>query len=275
MTMQRNPSPSWFTMRNTIGVVIVAIVTPFCIRAAFTAATDDQHYISYPKNDGVGGPCATIFHPTNDVKIKQYAVQDQDFLSGLQALKDIVAKASSDGMRLRPIGTRWNMNNLPYSYEYMVETRELTYVKTGIDDTTYLTPNYQSGSSLPDRLTFVQSGVTIRNLYAALFEKGLTLPTSAVTDGMTIGGGIATGTHNAGLDFGGMQDFVRGIHLVLDGRTVFVQPSTDPVVTEAYATAMGADVLTNDDALFYNALVSYGAYGIIHGFLIEPVELCK
>jgi FAD binding domain len=274
--VQLNQPTATFTLRNALGIVMVAIVTPFCIRAAFTASNgNDAHYISYPKNAGVGGPCETIFHPTNNVKIKsKYATQDQEFASGLQALKDIVNKASSDGMRLRPIGTRWNMNNLPYSDEYMVETRELTYVKIGIDEpTSHLTTNYQN---IADTLTFVQSGVTIRNLYSALFEKGLTLPTSAVTDGMTIGGGVSTGTHNAGLDFGGMQDFVRGIHLVLNDRTVFVQPSTNPVVTEAYAlTVLDADVLTNDDALFYNALVSYGAYGIIHGLLIEPVELCK
>lgn len=259
------------TMRNTVGVVILAIVTRFCIRAAYTASTG-EHYISYPKNAGVGGQCETIFYPTNDVKIKQYQVQDQEFMSGLKALQEIVEKASSDGMRLRPIGTRWNMNNLPYSNEYMVDMRELTYVKIGIEDSSHITQTYQN---LRESLTFVQSGVKVRSLYTVLFEKGLTLPTSSVTDGLTLGGGVSTGTHNAGLTFGGMQDFVKGIQLVLDGKTVFVQPASDQVVTDDYATFMGADYLMTDDATFYNALVSFGAYGIIHGLLIEPEELCK
>jgi FAD binding domain len=262
---------SWSTMKNTVGVVIIAIVTRFGIRAAFTESTDYQ-YISYPKNAGLGGDCEVIFYPTNDVKSKQYAVQDREFMSGLKALQDIVAKASSDGMRLRPIGTRWNMNNLPYSYEYMVDMRELTYVKIGIDDSSHVTSAYQNLRR--ESLTFVQSGVKVRYLYTALFEKGLTLPTSAVTDGMTVVGGISTGTHNAGLTFGGMQDFVKGIQLVVHNKTVFVQPESDQVVTEAYATSMGADYLMTSDMLFYNALVSFGAYGIIHGVLIEPEELC-
>jgi hypothetical protein len=77
-------------------------------------------YIDWHRNYGVGGLYETLFHPTNDVDIKRLLVstnsslqgldklskspkiQDVEFMSGLQALKDIVDKAATNGRRLRP-----------------------------------------------------------------------------------------------------------------------------------------------------------------------------
>ena len=66
----------------------------------------------------------------------------------------------------------------------------------------------------------------------------------------SVGGAISTGSHNAAITFGGMHDAVRGIHLVLPGRTVFVQRESDPVVTRQYLSEIGADRLISDDNLF-------------------------
>jgi hypothetical protein len=88
-------------------------------------------------------------------------------------------------------------------------------------------------------------------------------------------GAISTGTHNAAIHVGSMQDTVKGIHLVILNETVFLQRSSDPVVTDLYRMDIGADRVWSDDDLFNAALVNFGTFGIIHGFLILTEPLCK
>jgi FAD/FMN-containing dehydrogenase len=165
-------------------------------------------------------------------------------------------------------GSRWSFNNLPYTNEYVIETSGLNYAKIGV---AAVTDNYQDQKDL---LVFVQSGVMIKYLYQFLFAKGLTLSTSATTDGQTIAGSISTGTHNAALVYGAMEEMVKGIHLVLPNqRTVFVQKESDAVVTDAYLMEIGASELINDDEVFNAAIVSCGTFGVIHGYLIQTEKL--
>jgi hypothetical protein len=89
---------------------------------------DANHfYINWHKNPGTGGPFERLFYPTNngynninnnntpldDDNYKtnkkgdkpsrsNFATQDQEFRSGLNALKDIVETSLRDGKRLRP-----------------------------------------------------------------------------------------------------------------------------------------------------------------------------
>jgi FAD/FMN-containing dehydrogenase len=94
-------------------------------------------------------------------------------------------------------------------------------------------------------------------------------------DGQTMAGAISTGTHNAAIHIGSMQDTVKGIHLVLLNETVFLQRASDPVVTDLYRNEIGADRIWSDDDLFAASLVNFGTFGIIHGFLIITEPLCK
>ena len=49
-----------------------------------------------------------------------------------------------------------------------------------------------------------------------------------------------------------------------------MQKCSYPVVTDDYAiNALGADEVITSDELFYTALVSFGSFGVIHGYLIE------
>jgi hypothetical protein len=85
----------------------------------YTIQKNNGIYINWHKNPGTGGPFETVFYPTNDGYVfidnddddnnnnnkgrgKKFETQDQEFKSGLNALKDIVEKALRDGKRLRP-----------------------------------------------------------------------------------------------------------------------------------------------------------------------------
>jgi FAD binding domain len=239
-------------------------------------AVAGNFYINYHVNAGVGGPYEKLFTPTNNVvqtNPENNRIQSEEYTSGLQALKDIVRQASSDGKRLRPYGARWAASNMPYTQDYMIDSTGLNYAKIGIENDTFVT-NYYRGERKA-RLAFVQSGVRLKFLYIALFRAGLTLPTSCTTDGQTLAGGISTGAHNAGVRFGALQDFVRAIHLVLDGKTVLVQKSWDPVVTKDFMEDIGADELISDDDMFLAALVSFGTFGIVHAYIIEAETLFR
>ena len=72
-----------------------------------------------------------------------------------------------------------------------------------------------------------------------------------------------------------MHDYVKGIHLVLPGKTVLIQRESDPVVTWRYMEEIGANELISDDDLFNAAVVSFGTFGIIHAFIIETEPIFR
>lgn len=154
----------------------------------------------------------------------------------------------------------------------MVEPWDLAYLKIGLDSG-HLTPNYQP---LSDKLVFCQAGITLAELGKALFQKGLSLSTHGDADGQRVVGAISTGTHGARINFGGMAEFVRGIHLVVPSGHIFVQPSSDQVVLPDFAeTYLQGARLVNDDDLFYAAVIGLGCFGLIHGVVLETERLYK
>jgi FAD/FMN-containing dehydrogenase len=265
------------TMKASSGLPVgisrlLLLVAGYCCLTAFAVSK----YINYHFNAGVGGPYELLFSPKNDVDEKprkNNRIQNIEYKSGLQAIKDAVKKASNDGKRLRPYGARWAASDMPYTQDYMLDSTGLNYAKIGIENDDYVTSSYKGERK--EQLAFVQSGVRLKFLYLALFEQGLTLPTSCTTDGQTMAGGVSTGAHNAGVRFGALQDFVRGIHLVLDGKTILIQKSSEPVVTEDYMREIGADELITDDDMFNAALVSFGTFGIVHAYIIEAEKLFR
>jgi hypothetical protein len=122
-------------------------------------------------------------------------------------------------------------------------------------------------------LRFVQCGIGIAQLSALLHQEGQSLQTSGASNGQTLAGAISTGTHGAALNVGAVHDAVCGLHLIPDAaRSIWLERASRPVVTPAFAVALGAE-LRRDDALFEAALVSFGSFGIIHGLLIETEPL--
>jgi FAD/FMN-containing dehydrogenase len=96
------------------------------------------------------------------------------------------------------------------------------------------------------------------------------------TDGQTLGGSISTGSHDAAIHFGSIQEHVKGIHLVIPGETVYVQRNSDPVLTENYVVnTLGADRLISNDDMFNAALVSFGSFGVVHGYLLQTEKMFK
>jgi hypothetical protein len=138
-------------------------------------------YVNWHKTPAVGGPYEQLWEPRNSDQANRHIpagqfTQDQDYATGLQALKRIVEQAGRDAKRVRAYGSRWSTTDISYTNQYLIDTYGLNYVKVGVDNPArHVTATYRDRSHL---LTFTQSGVMVKHCYQALVDKGLTLKTS-------------------------------------------------------------------------------------------------
>jgi FAD binding domain len=233
----------------------------------------DEEFKSWHKSLDVGGPVTKIFRPQNNASVagSTSPLQSDDYLGGLNALMDILAQVE-EGKRIRAYGSKWSMSNTAYVNDYLIESWGLNYCNIGIDNPDYINAYYQP---IRDQLAFVQSGVMIKHLGAALREAGYSLSSMGGSDGQRLGGAIATGTHGSSPLFGAMQEFVRGIHLVISkNEHVFIQRESHAVVTSQFASEFlhGARLIESND-LFDAAVVGLGSFGVVHALLIEVEPL--
>jgi hypothetical protein len=120
-----------------------------------------------------------------------------------------------------------------------------------------------------DALWLAQGGCSIAGLTQQLQPFGQSLPACGASNGQSIAGAIATGTHGSAVRFGGIQEAVHGLHLVVSPtRTVWLVPATDTATTDGFAGQLGAE-LVRDDERFNAALVSFGGTGLVQGVLVQ------
>lgn len=92
-----------------------------------------------------------------------------------------------------------------------------------------------------DNLVTVRGGTTLRELNAALDQRGLALTNLGDIDAQTIAGAISTGTHGTGAGYGGMATQVAALELVLaDGSLARCSPTERPDLFAAARLGLGA-----------------------------------
>ncbi len=198
----------------------------------------------------------------------------EDILGDLRrtvtALQGIIGDAAQDNMRLRAIGGGWSLSPVVATNGRLVNTRPLNwFFPLGAQS---IVPEYAGDRK---RLLFLQCGVSVQEANDHFFQRGMALRTSGASNGQTIAGAVATGTHGSAFSFGAMQDSVLGIHLVVSPtRVIWLERASHPVVTDGFLARLGAEPV-RDDALFNAALVSFGSFGLIHGLLVEAEPAYK
>ncbi|WP_394831498.1 FAD-binding protein [Pendulispora rubella] len=189
--------------------------------------------------------------------------------AGLAGLRALVAKAEAQNLRIRGLGGAWSLSRAAATHDIMVNTKPLNYIELGFRDSS-LDIGF---SGNPDALCFAQCGASVMELYQYLEARGYTLPTSGASNGQTIAGAVSTGTHGSANAIGSMQDYVLGLHMVIDGgRHRWIERASKPVVSQAFCHAIGAELL-RDDALFDAAVVGFGSFGLMHAVLFEAEPL--
>ncbi|MGH7440261.1 MAG: hypothetical protein ACRENE_31600, partial [Polyangiaceae bacterium] len=80
-------------------------------------------------------------------------------------------------------------------------------------------------------------------------------------------------THGAAIGVGAIQDYILGLHVVVEGGAHYwIERPSRPTMTPAFADWLGAKHVRDED-LFLSAVVGFGSFGIIHAvmFRAEPL----
>jgi hypothetical protein len=197
-----------------------------------------------------------------------------DFFGDLQltvaALQGLIGDAIRDNVTLRAIGGGWSLSRAAVTTDRLIDTLALNWAFPA--DATSVAASYLGDPAL---LMYLQCGVSVREANDIFFEQPtkLALKTSGASNGQTIAGAVATGTHGSRFRFGSMQDYVVGMHIITGPeRAIWLERASYPVLSDGLIAALGAE-LVRDDRLFNAALVSFGSFGIIHGVMIEADPL--
>ena len=193
-----------------------------------------------------------------------------------RAWRTLLGEAARTERDLRPVGAAW-------SFTGILETDGVLAHTAGLDGVFAVDPGWLTPRPPGDEegaLVLVGGGVTVKRLNAWLAANDLSLSVSGASNGQTIAGAIATGTHGSTPAHAGMAEQVVGLHLI-----------GGPDVARCWwlerdAGAPGARRLTPDavarlgvdpDAVppphaFDAALVHLGGLGVVNAVLLRVVK---
>lgn len=179
-------------------------------------------------------------------------------------------KATLDkGEGFRAYGSAWSLSHIAHQKDNMHYNGDMNLKKAILDD------EYHPASPFKkEDLFFFQCGNVIKEIHQFVFDHGKSIKTSGASNGQTIAGCLSTGVHGAALDIGSVQDTVVGINLIIGpgpDDIVYLERHTQPALTDVFAGRIKSRVIRND-GLFNAALVGLGAFGFIHGVVIETED---
>jgi len=191
-----------------------------------------------------------------------------DLRATIAAIQTLMSNAARDGKRLRAVGGTWSLSPAAWTNGSLITTGNLkAWFMLGSNDfdTEFAGPR--------DGVAFVQCGLSIDLLNSSLKRKGRALRAAGASDGQTIVGALATGTHGSAFRVGALHDHVVGLQIITGpDSVVWLERESYPVASQSLVDAMGATLKRNDE-LFEAALVSFGSFGFVHGILLETDPL--
>ncbi len=186
-----------------------------------------------------------------------------DYRVTTQGLQKIIQHAIDTDSSIRAVGGTWSFSRVAASDGILLNTRPLNYRFPISAQNTH--PDYSGNASR----VFVQCGTSIADLNVYLAARGLALRTSGASNGQTIAGALATGTHGAALHVGSVQEYVVAMHLINSaGKSLWLERDSYRVLADDVIKYFGAEK-HRDDESFDAALVSFGSFGIVHGVILE------
>lgn len=187
-----------------------------------------------------------------------------DTTKGIQGL---LRESIQSGIPIRPLGANWSLSPIAATGGILLNTKYLNSRFAVSPE--QVSPDYQGEAR---RLVLAQCGMAIWELSQWLEARGLSLSAVGASNGQTIAGAIATGTHGAALHFGAVHDAVVGLHLITGpDEHIWLERASYPVAADSLAAKLGARIVRDDEA-FDAAVVGLGAFGFVHGVLLEAED---
>lgn len=216
---------------------------PWPLKRLLETITDDSHDIS--------DPYVTYVNNSNEIR---------------RVLKDCLSR--NEGFRA--FGSLWSLSNLPHHEDNMHHHHSMN-IKIKINSADL----HQNSTYDHNNLKFVECGNRIKEISTWLHKTNKSLKTSGASNGQTIAGAISTGVHGSALDFGSVQDFVVGLNLITgpnENDVIYLERASRTALNDQFAAKIKARIIRDDD-MFNCALVSLGAFGFIHGVVIEVQDV--
>jgi hypothetical protein len=189
----------------------------------------------------------------------------------------LIQYAIDKGLRLRALGGGWSFSDVAVG-DGLVDTRELrTFFSIG---DSFLNQAYLDKGNQSSNLILTQCGMSMLQLSRELERENgwmKSLKASGASNGQTVVGATATGTHGAAYDVGAVHDTIVGMHIITGpDKHVWVEKASNPVASEKFITWLGAEKISDDD-IFNSAVVSFGSFGFVHSVLLEtePIFLLE
>ncbi|PAX06534.1 FAD-binding protein [Sphingomonas lenta] len=184
--------------------------------------------------------------------------------------RKLLGAAAAQDRDLRPFGGGWSFTGILATNGVLAQTSGLGRMFRACP--TWFRPGV---GSLADALVLVGGGVSVRKLNRWLRAQKLSLVNSGASDGQSIAGAIATGTHGSRPALGGMQAQVMAVHLIggPDRAWWLERPSAvpgGPLLTDEAVRALGVDLSQPAPAgAFEAAQVHLGGLGVVNAVLLR------
>mgnify|MGYP000362226538 CR=1 FL=1 len=185
-------------------------------------------------------------------------------------IQRLIKETHNQNEGFRAYGSAWSMSNIAHQKDRMHFNAHMNLRSNFMDQDLHALSPYRA-----DNIFMLQCGNTIKEVSEFLEEHGKSLKTTGASNGQTIAGCISTGVHGSALGVGSVQDYVVGINLIIGpdpGDIVYLERHTKPTLNDVFVQKMKARVIRND-GLFNAALVGLGAFGFIHGVVIEAQNI--
>ncbi|MGI9552628.1 MAG: FAD-binding protein, partial [Aurantibacter sp.] len=185
-------------------------------------------------------------------------------------IQRLIKETKNQNHGFRAYGSAWSMSNIAHQKDRMHFNAAMNLHLPIATQDLHALSSYNA-----DNLFLFQCGNTIKEVSQTLEFHGKSLKTTGASNGQTIAGCISTGVHGSALGTGSVQDYVVGLNLIIGpdpGDIVYLERHTKPALNDFFAQKLKARIIRNDD-LFNAALVGLGAFGFIHGVVIEAQNL--
>jgi len=191
----------------------------------------------------------------------------KELADAAKAVQDWLKKAKDHGIPIRPIGGAWSPSNIQLIEDgWMLHTRRFNRLfRLSAED-------FERPDTIhPDAYMLVEGGVQVDEINDKLEGIGRSLVTTGASNGQTIAGACATGTHGSVVSAGGIQQHVRAIQMVTPAGVHWIEPQAG-LMSPAFVAETGSTLLRDDEA-FQAALVAVGSLGIVTAVVIETVPI--
>jgi hypothetical protein len=222
---------------------------------------------------------SNLHNTVHQTVVDVYDLANEELSTALESYNDatkgiqgLLRESIRTKVPIRPLGGNWSLSPIAATAGIILNTKPLNSCFT--ISPASVSPFYKGDNNA---LCFAQCGNSIWELTKFLNARNFSLPACGASNGQTIAGAMATGTHGAALDFGAIHDAAVGLHIITGpDKHIYLERASHPVAADTFVAKLGAKLVRDDEA-FNAAVCGLGAFGFVHGVMIEaePIYLLE